>query len=69
VQHAQGFCNSGAEVLNSAFGILLNICTKLNICALNAPPSQSPKPLEETIDQDDAEKRFLNNSKIKFFKE
>ena len=41
----QGFCNSGAEVLNFSICTSINICAKLNICALNAPPSQSPKPL------------------------
>ncbi len=29
----QGFCKSGAFVLNLSIGILLNICAKLNICA------------------------------------
>ena len=29
----------------------MNICAKLNICALNAPTSQSPKPLAGTVRQ------------------
>ena len=35
----------GAEVLNLIFGILTNICAKLNICASNSPTSASPKTL------------------------
>ncbi len=35
----------GAEMLNSAFGILINICAKLNIYASKSATSQSPKPL------------------------
>ena len=31
-------------------GILLSFCALLNICALNAPTSQSPKPLAVTLD-------------------
>ena len=46
-------------------GILMNICAKLNICALNAPTSQSPKPLPAilSIGQNTWKKakRFLKN--------
>jgi hypothetical protein len=35
----------GAEVLTLSIGIQINICAKLNICSLNAPPSPSRKPL------------------------
>jgi hypothetical protein len=38
-------CDIGADVLNLSIGILLSICTKLNICTLNSPTSQSRKPL------------------------
>ena len=38
----------GAEVLNLIFGILTNICAKLNICASNSPTSASPKTLQAT---------------------
>jgi hypothetical protein len=33
----------GAEVLNSTFVLLMNICAKLNICASNSPLRQAPK--------------------------
>jgi len=32
----------GAEVLNLIFGILINICAKLNIFTTNSPTSASP---------------------------
>ncbi len=45
----QGFCKSGASVLNLSIGILINICAKLNICTSNSPPSQSPKALGASV--------------------
>ena len=38
----KGLNAMGAEVLNSAFVLLLNSCTKLNICAFNPPLRQAP---------------------------
>jgi hypothetical protein len=38
-----GIGKIGAEVLNLSIGILMNICAKLNICALNAQLCQYPK--------------------------
>ena len=40
---ANGIGKIGGEVLNLSIGILINICAKLNICALNAPTSPIPK--------------------------
>jgi len=41
----QGFCNSGAKLQSSTVVLRFNFCAKLKICALIAPPSQSPKTL------------------------
>ena len=43
VQHGIG--KIGAEVVNLSIGILIKICARLNICALNAPTSPIPKTL------------------------
>lgn len=53
VQHR--FCDIGAEVLNLSIGILLNICTKLSICPLIFPTSQSRKPLAVIVEKRTAE--------------
>jgi hypothetical protein len=45
----QGIGKIGAEVLNLSIGFPINICDKLNICSLNAPPSPSRKPLAASI--------------------
>ena len=42
----------------------MNICAKLNICALNAPTSQSPKPLAAILQMSRNQKKF---EKIKNF--
>jgi hypothetical protein len=41
----QGIGKIGAEVLILSIGIPINICAKLNICALNSPTSPIPKTL------------------------
>ena len=41
----QGFCNSGAKLQSSTVFLRFNFCTKLKMCALIAPPSQSPETL------------------------
>jgi len=41
----QGIAKSGAVVLNPTFVHFMNICARLNICALITPPSAIPKPL------------------------
>ena len=47
VQHGIG--KIGAEVVNLSIGILIKICARLNICALNAPTSPIPKTLCVTL--------------------
>lgn len=40
--HNKGLNAMGADVLNSTFVFLFNICAKLNICASNPPLRQAP---------------------------
>jgi hypothetical protein len=59
-------------VLNLNIGILINICDKLNICALNAPTSPIPKPIDavsknirsKTFTQDLGESAYFEQSVI-----
>ena len=40
--HNKGLNAMGAEVVNSTFVLLMNFCSKLNICAFNTPLRQAP---------------------------